>query len=291
MSDRVPSRSNFWSILDKDVFKLIKEKKIAFQNEIQLCLENKYGRYDIGLSLKFLTELGSALHLEVLKEEINSSTYTFYYRKKEKWELINPILEEKRKLLRIFNPLTSNLGKWVEKVFYPRVLKNEGFIVEITTTKTYNLVKIKGDIDIIITPVPLTRSKIFIEVKNTLPPYNKEKLYKFLNYLREFDLDIIPVVLCRKIYEYPKEILKEYNGAFIEMDKILFPNKKKGISQWYNELIADVIRVIPERVIQPDIKKKFQVLKTLKKGTNFSKLPFFEDVDEDIERYGIDPLA
>jgi len=47
------------------------------------------------------------------------------------------------------------------------------------------------------------------------------------------------------------------------------------LSKKYNELIANITRVIPERVIQPDIIEKIKILKKLDEGVNFSKLDYF----------------
>lgn len=153
--------------------------------------------------------------------------------------------------------------------------------MEHTGTRKYNLVTIIGDIDIILSPIPLCKSKIFIEVKNKLPFYTKKELYKFFNYLREFNISIIPIVIARKIYQKPKEVLLEYRGKYIEINKILVSHEYAELSKQYNSLIANITRVIPDRLIQPDIIKKFSVLKTMNKGLNFSKLDYFEDKPEE----------
>ena len=49
-------RSNYWTKVNKDLFNLIKEKKIAYIKELQLSLEAKYGSFDIGKSINFLRE-------------------------------------------------------------------------------------------------------------------------------------------------------------------------------------------------------------------------------------------
>ena len=252
-------RSSFWTKANKDVFNLVKEKKIAFFKELQLSLEAKYGSFDIGKSIEFLSKNAPMIHLETKIIKIARSDYKFLYRKKEKKAIIERALEQKRNILKKFNPIIFRLGNWADSKFYPRVLKNEGFIVECVRTKKYNLIEIKGDIDIILTPIPLIRSKIFIEVKNRLSVYTKKELYKFFNYLRKFDLEIIPVVIARKLYERPKELLNEYRGAFIEMEKLLVRQKYADLSKQYNNLIANITRIIPERVIQPDIKKKISI--------------------------------
>ncbi len=273
-------RSIFWTKVNKDVFNLIKEKKIAYIKELQLSLEAKYGSFDIGKSIQFLSKNAPMVHLETKELRIKGSDYKFVYRKKEKKTIIEQALEVKKSFLKKFNPITFELGIWADSEFYPRVLKNEGFIVECVRTKKYNLTEIIGDIDIILTPIPLTKSKIFIEVKNSLSVYTKKKLYKFFNYLREFDLEIIPVVIARRIFETPKELLIEYDGAYIEMEKFLVRHDFADISRHYNNLIANVTRIIPERVIQPDIKAKISKLKTLNKGVNFSQFNYFEDTPE-----------
>lgn len=276
-------RSKYWTKVNKDLFNLIKEKKIAYLKELQLSLEAKYGSFDIGKSINFLSKNAPIVHLETKKIKIAGSNYKFVYRKKEKNAIIERVLIQKKRILNKFNPITFELGNWADSQFYPRVLKNEGFIVECVRTKKYNLIEIKGDIDIILTPIPLTKSKIFIEVKNRLSVYNLKELYKFFNYLREFNLEIIPVVIARKIFERPKEFLIEYNGVFIEMEKLLVRQKYADISRQYNDLIVNVTRIIPERVIQPDIKAKISKLKTVNKGVNFSQLDYFEDTPENEE--------
>jgi len=273
-------RSRFWTDLDKEVFNLIRKKKIAYSKELQLSLEPKYGSYDIGKSLEFLSKKAPIIHLETMMEKIKNSEYKFFYRKKEKKDLVNLTLEKKKRILKKFNPIIFKLGRWAHSEFYPRVLKNEGFIVEHVGTKKYNLVEIKGDIDIILTPIRLCKSKIFIEVKNRLTVYNKEELYIFFNYLREFNLKIIPVIIARKIYEKPKKFVLEYGGGYVEIGKLLVKQKYADLSKQYNELIANITRVIPKRVIQPDIIKKISILKKLDKGVNFSKLDFFDDKPE-----------
>lgn len=286
-------RSNYWTKVNKDLFNLIKEKKIAYLKELQLSLEAKYGSFDIGKSINFLSKNAPIIHLETKKIKIAGSNYKFFYRKKEKNAIIERVLKQKMRILKKFNPITFELGNWADSQFYPRVLKNEGFIVECVRTKKYNLTEIIGDIDIILTPIPLTKSKIFIEVKNRLSVYNTKELYKFFNYLREFNLEIIPVVIARKIFERPKEFLIEYNGVFIEMEKLLVRQKYADISRQYNDLIVNVTRIIPERVIQPDIKAKIKKLKTVNTGVNFSKLGIFEDTPENEENvadyYDYDP--
>ncbi len=286
-------RSIYWTKVNQDVFNLIKEKKIAYIKELQLSLEAKYGSFDIGKSVRYLSKNAPIVHLETLELRIKGSDYKFVYRKKEKKAIINQVLEVKKSFLKKFNPITFELGNWADSQFYPRVLKNEGFIVEGVRTKTYNLTEIIGDIDIILTPIPLSRSKIFIEVKNSLSVYTKRKLYKFFNYLREFDIEIIPVVIARKIFETPKELLIEYDGAYIEMEKFLVRHNFADLSRQYNDLIANVTRIIPERVIQPDIKTKLSKLKTLKKGLNFSQFNYFKDTpiyEESIDdSYNHDP--
>lgn len=144
---------------------------------MQLSLEAKYGSFDIGKSIVFLSKNAPMIHLETKTIKIAGSDYKFLYRKKEKNAIIERVLEQKRNILKKFNPIIFRLGNWADSKFYPRVLKNEGFIVECVRTKKYNLIEIKGDIDIILTPIPLIRSKIFIEVKNRLSVYTKKELY------------------------------------------------------------------------------------------------------------------
>ena len=72
------------------------------------------------------------------------------------------------------------------------------------------------------------------------------------------------------------------------MEKLLVRQKYADLSKQYNNLIANITRVIPERIIQPDIKKKISTLKTLNKGVNFSEFDYFEDTpeyEESIEDY------
>ncbi|KKM01594.1 hypothetical protein LCGC14_1792860 [marine sediment metagenome] len=280
IKEKVEERSKFWTKLNKEVFNLIREKKIAYIRELQLSLESKYGSYDVGKSIEFLSRRAPLINLGVRIEKIRNDNHKFLFRKKEKNELIEIVFQEKKRILEKFEPITLKLGHWAEKAFYPRVLKNEGFIIEQISARNYNLIKIKGDIDIILTPIPLTKSKIFIEVKNRLSVYHTHELYKFFNYLREFNLNIIPVVIARKIYEKPKELLLEYGGQFIEMGKLIIRQTPfyAELSKKYNELIANITRVIPERVIQPDIIKRIKVLKKLDEGINFSKLDYFEDL-------------
>ena len=88
--------------------------------------------------------------------------------------------------------------------------------------------------------------------------------------MRKFDLEIIPVVIARRVFKTPKELLIEYDGAYIEMEKILVRHDFADISRQYNDLIAIITRIIPERVIQPNIKAKINKLKLRNKGVNFS---------------------
>lgn len=72
------------------------------------------------------------------------------------------------------------------------------------------------------------------------------------------------------------------------MDKLLVRQKYADLLKQYNNLIANITRIIPERVIQPDIKKKISILNKLNKGVNFSELDYFEDTpiyEESIEDY------
>ena len=178
-------------------------------------------------------------------------------------------------------------GIWADKIFYPNLFKKMGFIVEHIRATEYNLTKINGDIDSILTPIPKSRAKIFIEIKNKIPYYTLEELVKFFNNLCEFDgIEIIPIVIARRIYENVKEILQDFNGEFVEMEKIIIYNEKEfsEISKEYNQIISNITRVLPYPLIQPDIFQKLKKLKGIGDGYEFFKEGEFE-IQEFYENY------
>ncbi len=139
-------------------------------------------------------------------------------------------------------------------------------------TTEYNLIKLDGDLDIIMSPTQLSRSKIFVDIKNRLSPYRNKDLYKFINKLRNFNFDIIPIIIARKIYENPKESILNYKGEYIELEKIIIPDNFKKRSEEFNQNIVNITRLIPRQLIPPDIKKKFGKLTKLSEGLNFKRV-------------------
>jgi len=265
--------SEYWTKLDKRVLKVINDKIIAYKNEIELSLELEgYGDRDIGESIKWLSQKAPVIYLGTKIVKIRNTDYTFYFFRKKKTELINLVLNKKIKILTQYGKKSEKFGIWVNNEFYPRVLNNVGFIIEGISTNNYNLIKIEGDFDIITSGIENCKAKIFIDVKNRLTVYRNDDLFKFFNNLNKFNFEIIPIVIARKIYEDPKESLKKYKGEFIEMRKIIIQQKYKEVSGNFNDEIANVSRVIPDRLIPPDIIKQFQRLSKLKDGINFNKL-------------------
>jgi len=265
--------SEYWTKLDKRVLEVINNKIIAYKNEIELSLELEgYGHRDVGVSIQWLSQKAPVIYLDTKIVKIRNTDYKFYFFRKKKTELVNSVLRNKKKILEQYSKKSEKFGIWANNEFYPRVLNNLGFIVEGISTNNYNLVKIEGDFDIITSPIDISKAKIFVDIKNRLTVYTNDDLFKFFNNLNKFNFEIIPIVIARKIYEDPKETLKSRNGEFIEMGKVIIQQKYKEISKKFNNEIAKVTRVIPDRLIPPDITKQFQKISELKEGINFNKL-------------------
>lgn len=264
--------SEYWTKLDKRVLKAINDKVVAYKNEIELSLELEgYRHRDIGVSIKWLSEEAPVIYLDTKKLTIQNTDYTFFFFRKKKTELVNLVLEKKKKILERYQKKSEKFGTWAHNNFYPRVLNNLGFILEGISTNYYNLVKIEGDYDVITSAIRNCNAKIFIDIKNRLTVYRNKDLFKFFQNLSNFNFEIIPIVIARKIYEDPKDTIKKYNGDFIEMGKIIVQEKYKEISKNFNTEIANISRVIPDRLIPQDITKQFKNLLKLKDGINFNK--------------------
>ncbi|TKJ47717.1 hypothetical protein CEE34_02495, partial [Candidatus Aerophobetes bacterium Ae_b3a] len=128
------------------------------------------------------------------------------------------------------------------------------------------------DIDLILDTIQPSSSKIFVDIKNSLNPYRNLQLYEFFEKLINFDLKIIPVVVARKIYENPKKILKNYGGDFIEIGKVLIHMEFSYISKEFNENIADITRIIPDKLIPRDLLLKTKNIQKLEIGFNFIEM-------------------
>jgi len=266
--------SKEWSELDSRVYNLIKGKIIAYKQEIELFLELQgYGNRDVGLALDFLSEGAPFIHLNKLEERINSLKAIFFYSKKTKADTVKIVLKEKIELIKKYEYISQLCGNWMDTEFIPKSFSNTGFIVDAVRAKNYNYTRYKGDIDVILTPQGLSESKIFIEVKNKLSPFRIEDLIKFFAKLIKFKFKIIPIVIARKIYEFPKERLKNLKGGYIELNKVLMKDDYKEFSTLYNEKIVPITRIIPNNIFPPrDIKNKLKSIKNLREGTKFSNI-------------------
>jgi len=261
----------YWSNLNKIVLEVIRDNVVAYKDEIELTLELQgFRNRDVGECIKFLSNTAPTVYLNITSIDIDGSPYNFYYFKKTKSEKVKLILNEKFQILRKYNRASTHFGVWVNKEFYPRVLENLNFdIIEICTRK-YKSVKLKGDLDIISKTFDLSSNELFIDVKNKFSTYRKSDLFDFFNKLRKFNQKIVPIVIARRIYDVPKAYLLDYGGFYIEMKKILVPEKYKNISKEFNENIVNITRVIPDHLIPQDISNKFIEFKKLDNGFNFS---------------------
>jgi len=267
--------SKEWSKLDSLVYNFIKEKIIAYKQEVELNLELEgYGNRDVGLALKYLSKKAPFIHLNTIDIQTNSKKSIFYHSNKTKKELINPILQEKIQLIKDYEYISQQCGNWMDQEFIPRSFSNSGFIVEAFRAKNYNFTGYRGDIDVILNPQGKSDSKIFIEVKNKLSPFRNDDLNIFFSRLVNFKFKIIPIVIARRIYEFPKERLESLKGGYIELNKVLMKEDYKEFSRIYNEKIVPITRIIPKNIFPPpDIKTKLQSIMNLNEGIKFSKLP------------------
>lgn len=265
-------QSEYWSNLHKEVMKLIKEKIASYKEEIELTLELKgFKTVDVGKSVKYLSDKAPHIYLNKRELKIEKTPYTFYSFKKTKKVSVDLIINKKVEILSRYNKKASDFGFWANREFYPKVFNNLKFIVDRIMAKEYTFVKVRGDIDIILTPIQSSNSKIFVDVKNTLRYYTNSDLFVFYDTLRKFNFKIIPIVIARKIYDDPKEKISRFGGDFIEMEKVLIPSKYKTISDEFNTNIVQITRIIPKKLIHPDIKERFEKLKKLNEGINFLK--------------------
>jgi len=274
-ADKARNKRAFWSSTDSRVYNFIKDRLVVYKREVELNFEDSCGPPDIGRSLHFLTELAPKPWVRKMTETWGNSTHDFYYSVKNKTDLIQIELTRKKKILMEYEQNATKFGVWLNKDFLPKVLNRLGFVVEGINCTDYNLVTLKGDIDMILTPFRPCESKIFVEIKNALPFFDKQELSKFFKKLKQFNgLKIIPVVIARKIYEIPKEILMQNQGTYFELGKVLIPEEFKEISKNYNSNIANVTSVIPDRLIPEYILEKFTNLRKFNEGLDFSSKTF-----------------
>lgn len=263
--------SKQWSVLNKRVFQVIGEKTIAYKHEIELFLELEgYQNWDVGRSLAYLSKTAPYIHLETTITKINGNDTKFFFRKKAKLSEVRQRLSEKKDLLNKYFKIAESSGKWAHDQFFPKLFNKAKFIVLAKNTEYFNEVNVKGDIDLILDQIQPGSSKIFVDIKNSLNPYRNRQLFEFFEKLINFDLKIIPVVVARKIYEDPKKKLKNYGGDFIEVGKVLMPMELRNISKEFNVNIADITRVIPDKLIPRDLSLKANIIQKLKNGFNFS---------------------
>ena len=72
-----------WSVLNKRVFQVIREKKIAYKHEIELFLELEgYQNWDVGRSLEYLSKFAPFIHLDTTTTKIDHNDTKFFFRKK-----------------------------------------------------------------------------------------------------------------------------------------------------------------------------------------------------------------
>ncbi len=262
-----------WSELNKRVFQVIKEKKIAYKHEIELFLELEgYQNYDVGRSLAYLSKYAPVVHLDTITTKIDGNNTKFFYRKKEKSAIVRRILAEKKKLLNRYYEIADGSGKWAHITFYPKLFNKAGFIVLAKNATYFNEVIVNGDLDLILDTIEPSSSKIFVDIKNSLKPYRNQQLHEFFEKLTEFNLNIIPIVIAKQIYQGPKGILKNFNGNQVEIGKVLVPMEFSDNSKEFNKHIAEITRVIPDRLLPKDIILKFNKIQKLNEGFNFNKI-------------------
>nr|MDO8113752.1 hypothetical protein [Candidatus Sigynarchaeota archaeon] len=272
LEEKYKDLSSYSSELDKRVFNYIKTQKAAYKREIELNLEFDYPPVDVGQAIKWFYKAARFKPLSMEKRK-GTETYDFYFPKSIKKPLYQEAIERKFGCAENFAVYASNIGQWVSEKLYPDIFENLGFQVIDTKTKTFARAQFVGDIDIILETFEPSHTKIFVDVKNRLPFYDQGLLLHFINNLRLIrtpHLKIVPIVIARRIYEEPSKVLESLNGIGIEMEKILIPQASKEISCSFNENIADICRVVPERLIQPDFKTKLQVIKRYNEGFDFS---------------------
>lgn len=276
--DKFVNLNKYWSWLHSQVLKVINKKVIAYKGELEYELELRgVGHFDTGRSIEYLSKLAPIKYITIKEVEINNNPMDFYYFKKTKKVKVENTLKKKKEAFERYLKKAGEFGQFVHRDFYPRVFKNLNFIVEHIEARRYNLIDM-GEIDIILSSEE--NNKIFVDVKNTLPFYDKDLLYKFLKKLEVFNFKIIPLVISRGIYERPLEILNALGGTSIELKKVIVPQKYKEYSKEFNEHFVDITRVIPEQLIPIDIKRNFSVVKDYKEGRIFFEI----DIDSYFRR-------
>ena len=152
---KATENSEYWSKIDSQVLKIINKKVVAYKREIELEMELKgVGHIDTGRALNYLYEDAPINYIAIRRVKINNNQRDFYCFKRTKTENVKNALNKKIPIIKTYDSHSGEFGTFVHRKFYPRVLKNLGYIIEKIGAEKYNLVDIKGDIDIILSNIP-----------------------------------------------------------------------------------------------------------------------------------------
>jgi hypothetical protein len=267
---KASDKSQYWKDLDSDAYQFLRRSQAAYKKEIELNLEPDYPPIDVGQAISYLYRKVPYSHLSMETRKGNTQ-YDFYYTKSAKQVVVKDTINKKFDILERFAKVSSSAGVWANTELFPNIVENLGFFVNGVNQNSFGRVKIASDYDIILDTYDPSHDKIFIDVKNRLQFYDYKNLRDFVNILKAIKgIRIIPVVVARAIFDTPLKVLASLNGIGIEMERLLMPQRDNAIVKEMNVNVAPVLRTIPDRLIPPDIKKKFTILRKMNTGFDFS---------------------